>query len=68
MISPHSATWHAVKKHCDDRIATLTARLECDISPEDTIRVRAQVKELRGIISLVSVEVPLAEEAEPLSE
>lgn len=67
-INTNTETWVSVRKHCVDRIETLRQKLETDIAHDDSIKVRAQIKELRGIISLGEVELPLTQEADPLPE
>lgn len=67
-INTNTDTWVTIRKHCADRLESLRQKLEADITHDDSIKVRAQIKELRGIISLGEVEVPLTQEADPLPE
>ena len=67
-INPNTETWVTLRKYCGERLEALRQKLEGDISNDDSIKVRAQIKELRWIISLGEVEPHLAEEVEPLPE
>lgn len=67
-INTNTDTWLTIRAHCAERLENLRQKLEADITHDDSIKVRAQIKELRGIISLGEVEVPLTEAAEPLPE
>lgn len=67
-INTNTETWVTIRKHCADRLETLRQKLEADIAHDDSIKVRAQIKELRGIISLGETEVPLVDAPEPLPE
>lgn len=48
-IDPQSATWKALKKHFEARIARLHAILEAKDDPE----ARGRIKEIRNIIAKV---------------
>lgn len=67
-INTNTDTWLTIRAHCVERLESLRQKLEADISHDDSIKVRAQIKELRGIISLGETEPPLTEPAEPLPE
>lgn len=67
-INTNTDTWITLRAHCAERLESLRQKLEADISHDDSIKVRAQIKELRGIISLGETELPLTEPAEPLPE
>ncbi len=61
-IDTRTATWQTIKKHCEDRVATLAITLEGNMSWDETVKLRAQLKELRGILALADTpEAPLVE-------
>lgn len=61
MIEAYSQTWQEVKRYVDDRIATLRIKLEQSLSPDETLQVRAQLKELRLLLELPERDIPLTE-------
>lgn len=67
-INTHTETWACVRKHCDERLDSLRTKLEGDISFDESIKIRAQIRELRGIISLGEVEAPLVDAPDTLPE
>lgn len=67
-INPNTETWVTIRKYCEERLDSLRLKLEADISQDDSIKVRAQIKELRGIVSLGVNEVPLVDEPDMLPE
>ena len=61
-IDTRTATWAVLKQHVTTRIDELRANLESNLSFDDTVRARAQLKELRGILALAEKpEEPLIE-------
>lgn len=60
-IDVNSATWVALTAHIKERQASLRANLEGELDWEATLVVRAKLKELKSIIDLVKVEVPLVD-------
>lgn len=61
MIEAYSQTWQTVKKYAEDRITELRTKLEGQLGVEDTLTVRAQLKELRLILELPERDIPLTE-------
>lgn len=61
MIEVYSQTWQDVKKYAEDRIAELRNKLEGQISGEETVMIRAQLKELRLLLELPGKDIPLTE-------
>ena len=61
MIEAYSQTWQTVKKYAEDRIAELRTKLEGQLGVEDTLTVRAQLKELRLILELPERDIPLTD-------
>jgi len=61
-IDTRSATWHIIKKHVEDKSATLRSRLESEVCWEETLRARAQLRALNDVLSLADdPEPPLVE-------
>lgn len=61
-IDTRTATWQIIKGYCEGRISSIQTLLESNIGWDETMRVRAQLKELRAIISLAdSPDAPLIE-------
>jgi len=58
-IDPHSTTWLNIKEYINARMATLRAQLESDLPVEQVPQIRAQLKELKNLVSETEVEVPL---------
>lgn len=52
-IDPHSATWAAVREYAESRLAEHRTRLEGNLDWEDTLCVRAQMKEVRRLLAEV---------------
>lgn len=52
MIDLTSATWAAVKKHCNDELTSARAKLEHDLDEKETARLRAYIRALKGVLSL----------------
>lgn len=61
MIEVFGQTWQEVKKYAEERIAELRGRLEAQISAEETVQIRAQLKELRLLLELPERDIPLTE-------
>ena len=61
MIEAYSQTWQDVKKYAEERIAELRGRLEAQISAEETVQIRAQLKELRLLLELPARDIPLTD-------
>lgn len=61
MIEVFGQTWQEVKKYAEDRIAELRGRLEAQISAEETVQIRAQLKELRLLLELPERDIPLTD-------
>lgn len=47
-----SQLWDKLKTHCDDRLSKARTRLESNIGHEDSISLRAQIKELKNFLEL----------------
>ena len=60
-IEQYSQTWQDVKNYAEGRIAELRLRLESTISPDETLAVRAQLKELRLLLELPGTDIPITE-------
>lgn len=61
-IDTRTVTWAVIKEHATTRIDELRANLESNLGWDDTVRARAQLKELRGILALAEKpEAPLVE-------
>ena len=60
-IDPHSATWLSVKAHCEARMADYRNRIESNISHEETLQLRSRLAELKGVLALTQVEVPVVD-------
>lgn len=60
-IDPHSVTWLCIKSHCEARMEEIRTRLESNIGFEETQQLRARLTELKGIMDLTVVEIPLVE-------
>ena len=67
-INPNTETWVTVRKHCEERVETLRQKLETDITHDDSIKVRAQIKACRAVLALGGNEVPLGDEPDMLPE
>ena len=66
-IDTRTATWQVIKAHIVDRIISIQALLESNVGWDETMRLRAQLKELRGILALAEApEQPLIEPEEYL--
>lgn len=65
-IEAYSPTWVAVREHCTVRLSELRLKLEGDITWDETLKVRAQIKELKNLLGLVKTELPLVAEADEL--
>ena len=66
-IDTRTATWQIIKAHVVERIIAIQALLESNICWDETMRLRAQLKELRGILALAEApEQPLIEPEEYL--
>lgn len=61
MIEAFSQTWQTVKAYAEERISELRVRLEAPISGDETIQIRAQLKELRLLLDLPERDIPLTE-------
>ena len=61
MIEAFSQTWQEVKRYAEERIAELRVRLESPISVDETIQIRAQLKELRLLLDLPERDIPITE-------
>jgi hypothetical protein len=62
-IDKLSASWLAVAEHANERLVVLRKKLEANLSADDTLIVRTQIRELNAILQLVApIEEPLAEE------
>lgn len=61
MIEAYSQTWQEIKKYAEDRIAELRMKLEGQISVDETLMIRAQLKELRLLLELPGRDIPLTE-------
>lgn len=61
MIEVFGQTWQEIKKYAEERIAELRGRLEAQISAEETVQIRAQLKELRLLLELPERDIPLTE-------
>ena len=61
MIEVYGQTWQEVKKYAEERIAELRMKLEGQISIEETLMIRAQLKELRLLLELPGRDIPLTE-------
>lgn len=61
-IDTRTATWQVIKAHIVDRIISIQALLESNVGWDETVKLRAQLKELRGILALADTpEAPLVE-------
>ena len=58
-INVFSETWREVEAHCTARLISLRGRLEGPLSHEDTIATRAQIREVKQILSLVVIDAPV---------
>ena len=61
MIEVYGQTWQEVKKYAEERIAELRMKLEGQISVDETLMIRAQLKELRLLLELPGRDIPLTE-------
>lgn len=61
MIEAFSQTWQTVKAYAEERVTELRVRLEAPISGEETLQIRAQLKELRLLLDLPERDIPLTE-------
>lgn len=60
-IDPHSATWLSIKSHCEERMTDYRNRIESNISHEETLQLRSRLAELKCVLALTQVEVPVVE-------
>lgn len=60
-IDPHSATWLRIKEHVETRMNDIRTRLESNLGFEETQQLRARLSELKGVLDLTTLEVPLVE-------
>lgn len=58
-INRFSETWREVEAHCADRLVSLRGRLEGPLNHEDTVATRAQIREIKQILSLVVIDTPV---------
>ena len=61
MIEAYSQTWQDVKRYAEERIAELRIKLEGPLSNDDTLTIRAQLKELRLLLELPERDMPITE-------
>lgn len=61
-IDPHSATWKVVTDWCQDRAQMLRSHLEGDITHEESIKIRASLREINRIRALATSDTPLIDE------
>lgn len=62
-IDPTSVTWINIKAHLEHRASEIRAKLESDIPWEATSALRAGLREIKLILSLVEPEeAPLVDE------
>lgn len=61
MIEAFSQTWQTVKAYAEERIAELRVKLESQLTVEETVQVRAQLKELRLLLDLPERDIPLTD-------
>ena len=61
MIEAYSQTWQTVKAYAEERVSELRVRLESPISVDETIQIRAQLKELRLLLDLPERDIPITE-------
>lgn len=47
-----SDCWAHIKRHFDARLQTLRAKLELNLTPEQTAKVRGQIAEVHALLSL----------------
>ncbi|NLH94288.1 MAG: hypothetical protein GX466_08780 [Candidatus Cloacimonetes bacterium] len=55
----HSAGWVVVKAHAAERLLILRARLESELSHDDTLKTRASIRELKQLLDLETQEQEL---------
>lgn len=67
-INTNTETWVTVRKHCEERIDALRVKLEGDISNDESIKLSAQLRELRSIVALGVADTPLVDEPDMLPE
>ena len=60
-IDPYSPTWRATEAHLSRRMQELRNRLEGDLSQEETIKVRAALRECKLLLELAGDKTPLVE-------
>jgi hypothetical protein len=53
-----SETWIRLHKHYTDRLQKLRADNEADLSPEQTAKLRGQIKEVKAFLALAKPPVP----------
>ena len=59
-----SAVWLIVKAHADERLQELRIRLESQIGFEETLAVRAQIREVKKLLDLENPEQEIVPNAE----
>ena len=52
MIEIYSQTWQDIQSHVSERMSELRGRLEGPLPHEQTIEIRAQLRELKLILAL----------------
>lgn len=60
-IDPYSPTWRAVETHLATRMRELRTRLEGDLPQEETMKVRASLRECKLLLELAGDKTPLVE-------
>lgn len=61
-VDVHSATWLKIKAQAEDRLNVARLRLEGNITPEETIALRARITELKWLLALPEEERSIVEE------
>lgn len=59
-----SAVWQKLKPYYEARLASLRAKNDGNLTPEQTQRLRGQIAEVRGILSLGTDKPQVPNEAE----
>jgi len=60
-IDPYSPTWRAIETHLATRMRELRNRLEGDINYDETMKVRASLRECKLLLELAGDKTPLVE-------
>lgn len=59
-----SAVWQRLKKYYDARLARLRAKNDGDLTHEQTLKLRGQIAEVKGLLSVATDSPSIPNEAE----